>query len=166
MGNKIQTGRLVLSRLNLDDAHFMYELVNTADWIKNIGDRNVQSVDDAQNYVQKIIDNPNVSYWAVKLQSEMSSLGIVTLIKRDYLEHHDIGFAFLPQYTKHGYAHEATKAVLEQIIKDQHHDRILAITIPDNSSSIRLLEKLGLVFDSTIQPEAEQLLCYSIATID
>jgi [ribosomal protein S5]-alanine N-acetyltransferase len=163
MNQHFDTERLRLRKLSLSDACFIYELVNTTGWIKNIGDRNVHSIDDAQSYIQKIIDNTSVSYWTVNLQNGNFSTGIVTLIKRDFLEHHDIGFAFLPQYTQKGYACEATKAVLDQITNDPLHNCILAITIKDNSSSIRLLEKLGFVFEKEI--ETEKLLRYALTTV-
>lgn len=44
-------------------------------------------------------------------------IGLVTLIKRDYLDFNDIGFAFLPTYFSNGYAYEATKTVLENLSK-------------------------------------------------
>jgi [ribosomal protein S5]-alanine N-acetyltransferase len=155
MDQRINTERLLLDKLSLSNTPFIYELVNTAGWIKYIGDRNVRSISDAQNYVQKIIDNPNIAYWVVNLKGSTSPIGIVTLIKRDYLEYSDIGFAFLPQYTKNGYAHEATGAVLAEITHNQQHECILAITTKENTDSIRLLEKLGLNFDKEIEREQE-----------
>jgi [ribosomal protein S5]-alanine N-acetyltransferase len=162
MKQNFDTERLKLQKLSKNDADFIYELVNTAGWIKNIGDRHVHTVADAQSYIQKIIDNPSVCYWTVSLQNNGPTIGVITLIKRDYLEHHDIGFAFLPQHTQHGYAYEATKTVLGHLIKSPLHDRILAITIRDNHSSIRLLEKLGFSFEKEI--ETEQLLRYTMTT--
>ncbi len=159
---QFDTERLILKKLSQNDACFIYELVNTTDWIKNIGDRNVRSIDDAQSYVQKIIDNPNLSYWVVSLRNTTSSIGIITLIKRDYLEHHDIGFAFLPQHAKQGYAYESAKVVLDEISKSQLHQCILAITLRDNLASIRLLEKLGMIFDEIIKVETDSLLRYTL----
>ncbi len=163
---KIDTERCILEKLSLDDTAFIYELVNTAGWVKNIGDRNVRSFQDAQNYVQKIIDDLNVNYWTVSLKNSVSTVGIVTLIKREHLAHHDIGFAFLPQYTQNGYAYETTKALLNEITKRQVHTHILAITIIDNHNSIRLLEKLGFVIDSTTEVENELLLYCTLTVIN
>lgn len=154
-----KTERLSLSKLCFDDYEFINQLVNTLEWIKFIGDRNVKTEDDAKNYVQKIIDNPNVIYWVVKLKTENTKIGIITFIKRDYLEHNDIGFAFLPKYAKKGYAHEATTQVLKDAIKN--HNRILATTIKENINSIKLLEKLGLSFKNEIEVGKDLLQIYS-----
>ncbi|HMK06722.1 MAG TPA: GNAT family N-acetyltransferase, partial [Flavobacterium sp.] len=113
----------------------------------------------------KIIDNPNVDYRIVRLKEEKTPIGIITFIKRDYLAHHDIGFAFLSDYNKKGYAFEATAALLKEITKDPKHTTILATTLNDNTNSIKLLEKLGLKFLEEITVEKDLLLLYS-ATAD
>nr|WP_315193765.1 GNAT family N-acetyltransferase [uncultured Flavobacterium sp.] len=161
MENNYTTERLSLSKLCFDDYEFISQLVNTLEWIKFIGDRNIKTEEDAKNYVQKIIDNPNVIYWAVKLKTENTKIGIITFIKRDYLEHNDIGFAFLPKYAKKGYAYEATIPVLKDAINNKNHNRILATTIKENINSIKLLEKLGLSFKNEIEVGKDLLQIYS-----
>ena len=47
----IETPRLILRRLTLDDAPFILELVNDPDWLRHIGDKNVRSLDDARAYL-------------------------------------------------------------------------------------------------------------------
>jgi ribosomal-protein-alanine N-acetyltransferase len=155
----METSRLLLSGLSPADAAFMFELLNTPLWIKFIGDRNIKTITDAQAYIQKISDNPKADYWVVKLKDQQTRVGVVTFMKRDYLDHYDIGFAFLPSYAKHGYAYEATKKLLEEV--NPHHQQILATVLKENNNSIRLLEKLGLHFDKEIMVNNEPLLLYS-----
>jgi RimJ/RimL family protein N-acetyltransferase len=161
--NNYITERLTLNFLSIHETDFIYELVNTAEWIKYIGDRNIRTKEDALNYVQKIIDNPNINYWVVKLKTEQISIGIITFIKRDYLEHHDIGFAFLPKYGKNGYAYEAANTVLEDAIKNNNHQQILATTVKENTYSIKLLKKLGLSFEKEIEMGKDLLQIYALA---
>ena len=155
------TARLSLSKLSLKDTAFITELVNTPEWIKFIGERNVHSTEEANAYVQKIMDSPNISYWVVKLRDSEEAIGIITFIKRDHLAHYDIGFAFLPHYTGYGYACEAAKAILADAIKEPGHTHILATTIKENHNSIRLLERLGLMFERETEDGNETLLLYS-----
>ena len=159
---KYKTERLILNALCLTDTEFISELVNTQEWIKFIGDRNIRTKEDAKNYVQRIIDNPNINYWVVKLKNDNLSIGIITFIKRDYLEYHDIGFAFLPKYAKNGYAFEATKTVLNDAINKKNHRQILATTITENINSITLLKKLGLNFEKEIEVGKDLLMIYSV----
>ena len=157
-----KTARLLLRVIKTDDAAFIFELLNTAGWIKFIGDRNIKTSEDADDYIQKIISNPNISYRVVTLLDNQTTIGLVTFIKRDYLNHPDIGFAFLPSYNKQGYAFEATKEVLNDLLNQPEHSTILATTIPENSSSIQLLKKLGFVFSKQITHEGELLQVFSI----
>ncbi|WP_316820669.1 GNAT family N-acetyltransferase [Pedobacter gandavensis] len=158
----ILTSNLMLDALNLKDASFIMELVNTQGWKQFIGDRNVHDLPAAVAYVQKIMDNPAVTYYVVKLQQDHTPLGIVTLIKRDYLPQHDIGFAFLPVYTGKGYAYEAVCALLNDPEIRKAHPRLLASSLKDNVRSIRLLEKLGMVFEKEYVHDHENLLLFGM----
>lgn len=164
MEKKLRTKRLLLEPLEVHDAAFIFELVNLPDWIQFIGDRHVHSKADAEAYIQKMKDNPNVNYWVVKLPEESAAIGVITFIKRDFLDHHDIGFAFLPAYRQQGYAYEATAAILKEAKKDPAHAYILATVLRTNVQSVKLLEKLGFRFEKEIKPEGEPLLLYTTAT--
>ena len=164
METSITTDRLLIEPLALSDNTFIFELVNSKGWIEFIGDRNVHSEDDVLAYIQKIKDNPNITYWVARLKDISTPTGIITFIKRDYLEHHDIGFAFLPLFANKGYAYEAAKAVLSEVINNAEHSHILATTMATNFSSIKLLEKLGLDFDKEIEVNDEKLQLYAVAT--
>ncbi len=162
MNTNYKTERLVLRELTAADNQFIFELVNTAGWIKFIGDRNIKTNEDADNYIQKIISNPNIGYRVVTLADSLTAIGLVTFIKRNYLDYHDIGFAFLPYYNKQGYAFEATKEVLNELLNSGEHSTILASTIPENTSSIQLLKKLGFSFTKKITHEGLALELYAI----
>lgn len=51
--NVIQTERLVLRQLELDDAEFILELLNEAAFLRFIGDKGVRTPDDACAYLRK-----------------------------------------------------------------------------------------------------------------
>lgn len=161
MKSNWKTERLDLKVLTTDDSDFILELVNTNEWKTYIGERNVKTQEDSRNYIQKIIDNPNITYWIVRLAGQATSVGIITLIKREYLAYKDIGFAFLPSYSKMGYAFEASKLVLDEIKNESLDTKVNAITIAENTSSIRLLEKLGFEFEKVLALENEVLHLYT-----
>ncbi|MCD6066691.1 MAG: Acetyltransferase, including N-acetylase of ribosomal protein [Bacteroidetes bacterium] len=163
MQNTYSTERLSIGPLTTADISFIRELVNTEGWVAFIGNRNVNSDEDALGYIQKILNNPDVRYWMVYLKETSVPVGIITFIKRDYLQHHDIGFAFLPAYAGKGYAYEAAKKILEDLLSHPVYIQIQATTVPENASSIKLLEKLGLKFEKEIVVENETLKLYGIA---
>jgi len=158
------TPRLSLAPLQSGDHVFIRELVNSKGWLDFIGNRNVNTETDALAYIQKIIDNPLTCYWVVRLRHNSTPIGVVTRIQRDYLEHHDIGFAFLPGFNGKGYAREAGKIILYHLAQDPRHTQVLATTVPENIRSIQLLEKLGLRFLREIAVDNEKLLLYGIAS--
>jgi RimJ/RimL family protein N-acetyltransferase len=59
----------------------------------------------------------------------------------------DIGFAFLSRHCSKGYAVESASAVLVHARQVLGLKRIVAITTPENLSSIAVLEKIGLKFE-------------------
>jgi ribosomal-protein-alanine N-acetyltransferase len=163
MLTKLTTERLSLNALTVEDSDFIQALVNTKGWLQFIGDRNIHSKEDAIGYIKKINATTNFYYWVVRLTDTLEPIGIISFIKRDYLEHFDIGFAFLPQHSGKGYAYEAAKKVLSIVSSSQEHPIVVATTLPDNVSSINLLTKLGLHFDKEIKVGRERLQVYSNA---
>ena len=161
MLENLTTERLILNNLSLNDTAFIYELVNTPEWIRFIGQRHVNNLEDAANYINRILNNVNANYTTVRLKDNSTPIGVITFLQRDYLPHPDIGFAFLPQFGKKGYAYEAAKAVFDNLKQTNLHTIILATTLSDNVHSIQLLEKLGLQFDKEINIGDEKLLLYS-----
>lgn len=158
----MQTERLMLQPLENADKLFIYELLNTAGWIEFIGSRNINTVDDAVAYIDRITSNKNVEYFVVRIKDNLQAIGIVTFMKKDYLQHNDIGFAFLPQYGKQGFAFEAANFLLQA--KQQVHQTILATTIASNINSINLLKKLGFVYQRQLENEDEVLQVYEKTT--
>jgi RimJ/RimL family protein N-acetyltransferase len=164
----IATERLLLRPFTLENSDFILELLNTERWIKYIGDRNVKTTEQAREYLE---NGPLKSYQTngfglslVQLKANNKPIGMCGLIKRDYLDHPDIGFAFLPNYTGKGYAYEVAKRTIQYAMNELQKENILAITLPENSSSIRLLVKLGFKYDKNFitKDTNEELLLYSL----
>lgn len=155
--------RTSIRPLEQGDSAFILDLVNTDGWLQFIGDRQVRSIDAAVTYIKNILSSPHITYRIVTLSGQNIPIGIVTLIKKDYLPFHDIGFAFLPAFGGKGYAYEATKAFLQGLIDGYADEKLLATTIPENIRSIRLLQKLGFQFDKEIDIEGKKLQVYAIS---
>ena len=164
----VETDRLVLRWLNVDDAAFILELLNDPSFIKFIGDKGVRDLEAARDY---ILNGPVASYEkfgfglnAVDLKEANAPIGICGILKRDTLPHPDIGFAFLPAYWNKGYAYEASASVLEHARKTLGIDRVLAITTPDNEASAKLLMKIGLRFDrlTKLSPDANEVKLFAV----
>lgn len=157
-----KTERLIIQKLKPSDTAFIFELLNSPGWLTFIGDRDIKTQSDAGKYIQRILGGKDIFYWVVTLQAQETTVGVITFIKRSYLDHHDIGFAFLPVFTRLGYAFEATHAVLSDLMQSSEHSTILATTKKDNIASIQLLKKLGFGFTEEITLEKDKLLMFSV----
>ena len=162
----LETERLVLRRLTPDDAAFMRRLVNEPSWLEFIGDRGVRTEADAREYLRAgalaSYERHGFGLWAVVVRDGESPIGICGLVKREFLEDVDLGFAFLPESWGRGYAREAAAAVLGLARSHFGLRRIVAITVPANRRSIALLEKLGFMFEKTVNhPGNAEVLLYS-----
>ena len=95
----------------------------------------------------------------MRLAATDTPIGMAGLLKRDTLDHPDLGYALLPEHVGQGLAREATEAVMAYAQSALHLTRIAAIVNPDNARSIRLLEHLGFAFEATmsLQPGVEML---------
>jgi RimJ/RimL family protein N-acetyltransferase len=151
----IETDRLIIRHLTTDDITFILELLNEPSFIQNIGDRKVRTEEDARKY---LLNGPIESYdkhgfglFMVELKDISVPIGMCGLIKRDNLPDVDVGFAFLPKYWMKGYAFESASAILKYAKETCGLKRILGIVNPENTASIRVLEKLGLIFESMVK---------------
>ena len=163
---EFQTDRLKVRQINIGDALFMLKLMNSEGWLKFIGDRNINSEKDAENYIQKILNNPNFFYHVFELKETNQPSGIVTFLHRENEKFPDIGFALLPQFERKGYTYEASQAYLDRIIEMKSNHNIIGITNPENIASQKLLEKLGLTYRGDFKKDQEFVSYFSVNPLD
>ena len=97
-----ETERLLIRPTSLDDAPFYYDLMNTPKWIKYIGQRNVHSVEDAEDYIKTRmfpqLEQLGHTNNTIIRKSDNVKLGNCGLYHREGKVGLEIGFAFLPQH--------------------------------------------------------------------
>lgn len=163
--NIAETERLVISKFSIEDAGFYFKLLNTPNWIKYIGDRNVKTIKEAEDYlangILKSYSELGFGFYKLQLKTNNTIIGTCGIIKRETLEVPDFGFAFLPDFEEQGYGYEASVAILNFIKASLNFNKLFAITLPNNIRSISLLEKLGFNYQKRVKPfedEVELLL--------
>ena len=164
----IKTEHLTLRAVTLDDAPFIHELLNDGDWIRFIGDRGIRTLDDARRQISEkymaAYARDGFGLMLVVRNVDDAPIGMCGLIRRVGLDDVDIGFAFLPRYRGQGAALEAARAALSHGRDVLRLKRVVAITLPINMSSISLLEKIGIKFEShfTMPNDPETLALYAV----
>ena len=166
----LETERLILREIVEADAEFIFDLLNQPSFIKYIGNRNVQSTKAAREFIKnryrQSYSEHGFGLYTVELKESSVPIGICGFVKRETLPDADIGFAFLPQYEKQGYAYESAAAVMKYGRDILGLKRVLAITTIDNESSGRLLAKIDFKFERLIKqpPSDEELKLFSSDT--
>jgi len=163
-----ETDRLLISKITLRDAARFLKLTNSPNWLKYIGDRHLKTVEDAKTYLKAgtLKSYSDFGFGFYKLQLKTKSkvfIGIAGLIKREHLDDVDIGFALLPEYENLGFGFEASSAILTLAIEQFNLKRIVAITLPSNGKSIKLLEKMGMSYEKRVKPfeDGQELLLFA-----
>jgi RimJ/RimL family protein N-acetyltransferase len=158
--NILETERLLLRTLNADDAAFYLRLVNEPTWLQYIGNRNVMTLEHARIAIEQgptqMMRQFGHCLYLVILKESGAPIGICGLLKRDSLEDVDLGFAFLPEYVGQGYASESASAVLQYAFSVLAKMRVVAIVMPENAKSIRVIERLGMRFERMIVTDSEK----------
>ncbi|MEZ5427434.1 MAG: GNAT family N-acetyltransferase [Pyrinomonadaceae bacterium] len=172
----LETERTILREIVATDAGFVLDLLNQPSFIKYIGDRQVRTLEQAADYIEtrfaKSYQENGFGMYLVELKEDLktseirnpkSEIGICGFVRRDTLPDPDLGFAFLPEFGKKGYALETARAMMRYGRETLNLGRVLAITTQDNENSVRLLEKLGFRFDGLIKMpgDPEELKLFS-----
>ena len=162
----IETERLRLRWLTLDDADLMLAIWNDPAFIRYVGDRGIRTIDEAHDAmstgVLQLYEKYGYGPFRMALKDHDTAIGICGLFKRDNLDDPDIGYGVLPEYCGKGYAYEASCAVLEYARSDLGLERLIAIISPENQASIGLIGKLGLRFERMhrVQDEEDEACIY------
>jgi RimJ/RimL family protein N-acetyltransferase len=163
-----QTKRLILRKFDLDDAIFFKTLTTTPKWLKYIGDRNIKTLDDARENLKKgslkSYREHGFGLYVLELKDDNRTLiGACGLIKREQLEHVDIGFALLPEYEGQGFGYESAIEVVRLAKKKFKLKKLFAITLPINVNSINLINKLGFKLKKIAKPfdDDKELLLFA-----
>jgi [ribosomal protein S5]-alanine N-acetyltransferase len=161
-----ETERLILKPFADTDAAFLLQLLNTPKWLQYIGDRNVHTEEEAAAYINERMapQLKRLGYGnnLVIRKEDNALMGACGLYERPGLPMMDIGFAFLPAFEEKGYGYEAASHLL-QVAKNKYGlQKVCAITIKENITSQKLLNKLGLQFVKNIRMEgdSEELMYY------
>ena len=162
----LQTERLILRPPIPEDAPYFLAVMNTPDWLANIGDRSISDLASAEKYLRK----KGIAHWeqhgfghfVMLLKDATMPFGTISLGVRDFMEEADIGFAILPDYYRQGYAFEASKAV-QAWAHGQGIEPLCGFCLPTNEASIGLLKKLGMQFEKefNIPGDSDLLHLYS-----
>lgn len=166
MNCHIETERLLLRPIRLNDSTFILKLLNSKGWLEFIGDRKVRTESAAKAYLQKVIESRNTFYTLFEIKGTQTPVGIISFLERAEEDFPDLGFALLPKFEGKGYTVEAAGSYLQEIKRNNKFENIIAKTLSRNKRSIAVIRKLGLNYAFDKVKDGELISYYSLKALD
>ncbi|WP_412476576.1 GNAT family N-acetyltransferase [Flavobacterium sp. TBRC 19031] len=160
----LETDRLILRELDIDDAKSFFELNLNPNVIKYTGDKAFESIEQAEHFLRNYKDYENNGFgrWAVINKSNLEFLGWCGLKYVKEIDETDIGFRFFEEYWNRGFATESAKACLKYGFEKLNLKAVVGRAMVENVASIKVLEKLGLKFEREFDFHQHKGLIYRI----
>jgi RimJ/RimL family protein N-acetyltransferase len=158
------TERLVLKEFSLTDAHGFYELNLDPKVIRFTGDVPFSSMAEAEIFIRNYdhYDRHGFGRWSVFLKDTNEYLGFCGLNYRLAVDEVDLGFRLRRSHWGKGYATEAAQGSLLHGFKSYGLEKIVAWAMKDNLASHRVLHKLGMRFQKTVEAEGSLWIQYVV----
>lgn len=139
-------------------------LLNSPKWHRYIGDRGVDNLEAAGRYRRSLLASQEQHGFSLYVVEREKPMGLCGFLKREYLDHPDLGFATLPEYEGKGHTFQAAQAALHHARTGLGLQTVQAITTEENLASRRLLEKCGFEGpESILEPSTnKKLLLYAL----
>ena len=145
----LETERLVLRRINSDDAKAILAIRSDDRVMQFIGRPKLNTIDEAKDLIEKIelslLQQEGISWCITKKQNHtlIGTIGFWRLLKEHYRA--EIGYLLHPDFQGQGIMHEAFAPVLKYGFEKMHLHSVEANVYPANFSSIKVLEKNGFI---------------------
>jgi len=144
----ITSERLYLKEIEFEDIDFLYKLHQDPEVMRYIGPlRERSEIESRVNKIQEAyLQVPGLGIWLACINQSNKPVGWFNLNDLDGNPEIEIGYRLSPPYWGKGYATEMSQKLLEYGFKTLRLDKIVAVAVPQNTASIRVLEKIGLQY--------------------
>ncbi|WP_369999973.1 GNAT family N-acetyltransferase [Winogradskyella sp.] len=148
---RIETNRLILRPITMEDAQDMFEMDSNPKVHRFLGNKPVTSIDQSKSYIKEILKQYNTY-----------SVGRLAMIKKDTgefvgwsglkyerevrkeFDYYDLGYRLKEKFWGHGYATESAIASLNYGFKDLKLKEICTAADVNHFVSNHILNKIGL----------------------
>ncbi len=152
-GTAMETERLLLRRWYDSDRAAFAAMNANPDVMRHF--RSTLNHDESDAFMARIethFDTHGFGFWAVEEKQSGQLVGMTGLARvtfdAPFAPAVEIGWRFMPHVWGRGYAPEAARAALGIGFSHFVLDEIVAFTIPANTPSRRVMEKLGMTYDA------------------
>ncbi|QDU83780.1 Spermidine N(1)-acetyltransferase [Planctomycetes bacterium Pla163] len=147
------TARLFLRQMVPDDAEAFFRIQSDPEVMRYTHETPPESVEQLRGFLADYPDFDTVGYgrWGCYLRESGELIGFSGLKYMADLGATDLGYRLLPKYWGQGLATEAGRASLRYGFETIGLERIAGFVLPANAGSIRVLEKVGMERDGTVE---------------
>jgi RimJ/RimL family protein N-acetyltransferase len=161
----LETERLILSTWEQCDAADFGKIATDPEVMRYITGGVPWTGDQIQSFVDRqvaLYADRGFCRWKLLDKADRSFVGFCGVgFWRDAPDP-EIGWWLTRDRWGHGLATEAAREALRDAFERVCLQRIISIAMPGNAASIRIMQKLGLAFDSTFESGGVQLVRYAI----
>ncbi|MFS0638907.1 GNAT family protein [Mesobacillus foraminis] len=152
---RLETKRLVLREVTTEDSNSLLKYLSDEEVMKYYGLNPFESINDALDEIswyQSIQKNKTGIRWGITLKDQGAVIGSCGF-HNSVLQHFrtEIGFELSKDHWGKGIAFEAVQAIISYGFEHLELQRIEALIEPPNSSSQRLVEKLGFIREGLLR---------------
>ena len=145
----LETERLILRRIILEDAEDYFAMRNNVDAMKYISQPIQKSVEETQAKILRINEMVNFNEgiaWAVCLKTDNKMIGTVSFHKL-FKEHYraELGYMLHPKLWRQGITAEAVQCIIYFGFNQLHFHSIEAHIDPANEGSEKLLQRCNFL---------------------
>ena len=162
----IETERLLIRPFKMEDIEPSYTMNLHAEVSRYTGDGRIVSKKEIE---RRIVENVFGDYkkhgfgrLAVELKGENKFIGFTGLKYLEDLDEVDLGYRFMKEYWGKGIATESAKACVNLGFNTLGLKRMIAMVLPKNIGSIRVLEKLNFEYEKDIIEDNQLAKIYSL----
>lgn len=141
----IETERLLLRKVSMDDAEDVFLLRTNEAAMKYINKPKLLSIDDAKELIKKM-NEPDRIQWGITLPTDNKIIGTIGYHKIDK-DHYraEIGYMLHPDHWNTGMMSEAITKVIDHGFNKMQLHSIEATINPGNDASRNLLKKFSFI---------------------
>ncbi len=163
-----ETERLVLRPLENGDASEIFAMRSDADVMRFIREpqKNIAESIDWIRLVSSRWESERTGFCAVVERQSEKFAGWCGVWRLDETGETEIGYAVAKKFWGKGFGTEAARRILEYAFAELDAERVVAVARPENSSSIRVMEKIGMRFARTGKFYNQTLAQYAIERRD
>ena len=145
----LETERLLIREFIEDDAEAFFSFNGDSEVMRYTGEAPSASVEQVRKQIRDYPDYRLRGYgrWAVVFKPDQRVVGFNGLKYLEELREVDLGYRFCTDYWGRGLATESSKAVLRYGFENLGLKRIIGLVLPENTASIRVLQKVGMRFE-------------------